>query len=239
MERKLDISKKTEAIFGSQVNDFMSFKALLFDLDGTLIDSRDDLADSVNLMLSELNLANLPSETIYNFICEGVFNLVNRSISASLQKESEKDFSESAVEVFRKIYAENCLVKTKIYEGVAETLDKLGDYQKAVVTNKPHDFSVKILEDLEISQHFSLVIGGDSFPERKPSPVPLLSAVEKLGFSFDEALMIGDSWVDIEAGKNANIKTCGCVFGFRGREELEKAGADFMIEKFSDLQYLL
>ena len=89
----MDISKKTEAIFGSQVNDFMSFKALLFDLDGTLIDSRDDLADSVNLMLSELNLANLPSETIYNFICEGVFNLVNRSISASFQNESEKDFS--------------------------------------------------------------------------------------------------------------------------------------------------
>lgn len=213
----------------------MNFKCLLFDLDGTLIDSRDDLADSVNLMLSELNLANLPSEKIYNFIGEGVFNLVNRSISASLQKESDKDFSEYSVEVFRKIYAGNCLVKTKFYEGVAETLDKLGDYQKAVITNKPHDFSVKILEGLGISQHFSLIVGGDTFPERKPSPVPLLGAVENLGFTNEESLMIGDSWVDVEAGKNANIKTCGCIFGFRGRAELEKAEADFLIEKFSDL----
>lgn len=218
---------------------FMTFKCLLFDLDGTLIDSRDDLADSVNLMLSELNLANLPSETIYNFIGEGVFNLVNRSISASLQNESDKDFSEFGVEIFRKIYAENCLIKTKLYEGVAETLDELGDYQKAVITNKPHDFSVKILEGLGIAQHFSLVVGGDTFPERKPSPVPLLGAIEALGFAAEESLMIGDSWVDIEAGKNAKIKTCGCVFGFRGRDELEKARTDFLIEKFSDLVNIL
>lgn len=217
----------------------MTCKCLLFDLDGTLIDSRDDLADSVNLMLSELNLANLSSETIYNFIGEGVFNLVNRSISASLQKESDKDFSEYGVEVFRKIYTENCLVKTNLYEGVAETLEKLSDYQKAVITNKPHDFSVKILEGLGISQHFSLVVGGDTFPERKPSPVPLLRAIEKLGFTAQKSLMIGDSWVDIAAGKNAEMKTCGYVFGFRGRNELEKAEADFLIEKFSDLEKLL
>lgn len=213
----------------------MGIRCLLFDLDGTLIDSRDDLADSVNLTLSELDLANLPSETIYNFIGEGVFNLVNRSISVSLDKESEKDFADYGVEIFRKHYSENLVVKTRLYEGVAETLEKLSDYPKAVITNKPHDFSVLILEKLGIAQHFSLVVGGDSFPERKPSPVPLLSAVEKLGFSTEEFLMIGDSRVDIEAGKNANIKTCGCIYGFRGRDELEKAGADFLIEKFSDL----
>lgn len=216
-----------------------SFNCLLFDLDGTLIDSRDDLADSVNLMLSELNLANLPSETIYNFIGEGVFNLVNRSISASLNRESDVDFSESGVEIFRPIYAENCLIKTKLYDGVKETLNKLSDFPKAVITNKPHDFSVKILEGLGIAQHFSLVVGGDSFPERKPSPVPLLHAAEKFGFSAEECLMIGDSWVDIEAGKNARMKTCGCVFGFRGRDELEKAGADYLIENFSGLAQIL
>ena len=217
----------------------MTFNCLLFDLDGTLIDSRDDLADSVNLTLSELNLVNLPSETIYNFIGEGVFNLVNRSISASLQRESEIDFSNHGVEIFRKIYAENCLIKTKLYEGVSETLDELGDYQKAVVTNKPHDFSVKILDELGIAKHFAEVVGGDSFPERKPSPVPLLRTIQKLGFSAEECLMIGDSRVDIEAGKNAKMKTCGCVFGFRGRDELEKAGAEFLIEKFFDLTQIV
>lgn len=217
----------------------MKISCLLFDLDGTLIDSRDDLAASVNLMLSELNFANLPSETIYNFIGEGVFNLVNRSISASLNRESDVEFSNHGVEIFRKIYAENCLIKTKLYDGVEETLNKLSDFPKAVITNKPWNFSVKILEGLGIAQYFSLVVGGDSFPERKPSPVPLLGAIEKLGFTAEECLMIGDSWVDIEAGKNAKMKTCGCVFGFRGRDELEKAGADFLIEKFSDLERIV
>jgi phosphoglycolate phosphatase len=217
----------------------MRIKCLLFDLDGTLIYSRDDLADSVNLMLAELKLANLPLETIYNFIGEGVFNLVNRSISTSLQKESDKDFSNFGVEVFRKIYAENLVTKTKLYKGVVETLEKLDDFPKAVVTNKPHDFSILILEKLNILQYFSLIFGGDSFSERKPSPVPLLSAVEKLGFTVEESLMIGDSRIDIEAGKNAKMQTCGCLFGFRGRNELEKAGADFLIEKFSDLDKIL
>lgn len=217
----------------------MTVKCLLFDLDGTLIDSRDDLADSVNLTLSELNLVNLPSETIYNFIGEGVFNLINRSISASLKGESEIDFSNHGVEIFRKIYAENCLVKTKLYKDVAETLDELGDYQKAVITNKPHDFSVKILEGLGISHHFKIVCGGDSFAQRKPSPIPLLETAKSLNCLPEECLMIGDSWVDIEAGKNANIKTCGCIFGFRGRDELEKAGANYLIEKFADLKLLV
>lgn len=217
----------------------MTVKCLLFDLDGTLIDSRDDLADSVNLTLSELNLANLPSEMIYNFIGEGVFNLINRSISASLKRESEIEFSNQGVEIFRKIYAENCLIKTKLYEGVIETLNELGDYQKAVITNKPWNFSVKILEGLGILHHFKIVYGGDSFAERKPSPVPLLETAKSLNYLPEECLMIGDSWVDIEAGKNAQMKTCGCVFGFRGRDELEKAKADFLIEKFSDLLPLL
>lgn len=217
----------------------MLFNCLLFDLDGTLIDSRDDLADSVNLTLSELNLENLPSEMIYNFIGEGVFNLVNRSISASLKRESEIKFSNHSVEIFRKIYAENCLVKTKLYEGVIETLDELGDYQKAVITNKPHDFSVKILEGLGILHHFKIVCGGDSYKERKPSPIPLLETAKSLNCLPEECLMIGDSWVDIEAGKNANIKTCGCIFGFRGRDELEKVKADFLIEKFSELTQIL
>jgi len=217
----------------------MTVKCLLFDLDGTLIDSRDDLADSVNLTLSELDLENLPSETVYNFIGEGVFNLIDRSISASLKQASTEEFSNRGVEIFRGIYNENCLVKTKLYDGVKETLEELKDFKKAVITNKPHDFSEKILSELGILQYFQFVAGGDSFPERKPSPLPLLKTAEKLGFSPSDCLMIGDSRVDIEAGKNAGMKTCGCVFGFRGRDELEKAGADFFIDSFSELKEIL
>lgn len=217
----------------------MSFKCLLFDLDGTLIDSRDDLADSVNLTLCELELEKLSSETVYNFIGEGVFNLLDRSISASLKQASTEEFLNRSVEIFRGIYNENYLVKTKLYDGVKETLEELKDYKKAVITNKPHDFSEKILGELEILQYFQFVSGGDSFSERKPHSMPLLKTAEMLGFMPKECLMIGDSRVDIEAGKNAEIKTCGCVFGFRGRDELEKAGANFLIEKFSELPKLI
>jgi len=109
----------------------MKIRLLLFDLDGTLIDSRDDLADSVNLTLAELKLAALPVETIYNFIGEGVFNLVNRSLSASLREDAEQDFADRGVEIFRHYYNENCLIKTKLYDDVAPTLARLSDYKKA------------------------------------------------------------------------------------------------------------
>lgn len=217
----------------------MNFRCLLFDLDGTLIDSRDDLADSVNLTLSEMKLETLPTATISSFIGEGVFNLLHRSLSASLKKDAGEDLANQGVEVFRRFYNENCLIKTKLYDGVAETLDELKTFQKAVITNKPHDFSMKILEALGVLQYFVLISGGDSYSERKPSPVPLLKTAEKLNCSPEECLMIGDSRVDIEAGKNAGIKTCGLISGFRGRDELEKAGADFLLENFGELRRIL
>lgn len=213
----------------------MNFSLLLFDLDGTLIDSRDDLADSVNLTLSEMKFENLPSATIYGFIGEGVYNLINRSLAASIRSNADEDLTNRGVEIFRTIYGENCLVKTRLYDGVTETLEKLNDFKKAVITNKPHDFSVKILEGLGVLRHFDFVAGGDTFSERKPSPLPLIKTAEKLGFAPENCLMIGDSRVDIEAGKRAGMKTCGCIFGFRGRAELESACADFLIENFAEL----
>lgn len=217
----------------------MKIRLLLFDLDGTLIDSRDDLADSVNLTLAELKLAALPTETIAGFIGEGVFNLVNRSLAASLKSPADEALANRGVGIFREMYHENCLVKTKLYEGVAATLAALTDFQKAVITNKPHDFSVKILEALGISQYFAAVAGGDSFAERKPSPVPLLMTAAKFNVRPEECLMIGDSRVDIEAGKNAGIKTAGLAGGFRGRAELEQAEADFLLESFPELPRIL
>ncbi|MBS1793853.1 MAG: phosphoglycolate phosphatase [Acidobacteria bacterium] len=217
----------------------MKFKCLLFDLDGTLIDSRDDLADSVNLALAEMNLETLPAETIFDFIGEGVFNLVDRSLSASLKSAAPLELANRGVEVFRRFYAENALNKTRLYDGVRETLDGLNGFEKAVVTNKPRDFSLTILDGLEIAKYFRAVTGGDSFPERKPSAVPLLKTIESLGFTNDECLMIGDSRVDIETGKNARVATCGMIYGFRGRTELERAGADFLLESFSGLLSIL
>jgi phosphoglycolate phosphatase len=108
----------------------MTIRCLLFDLDGTLIDSREDLADSVNLTLAEMRLSTLPSELIASFIGEGVFNLLSRSLSASLQKAADQNLTDRSVGIFREFYGENILKKTRLYDGVAETLNELGNFKK-------------------------------------------------------------------------------------------------------------
>lgn len=216
----------------------MKTKLLFFDLDGTLVDSRDDLADSVNLTLADMGFPLIATESVCGFIGEGVFNLLLRSLRASLQREPVAELVGRAVDVFRKHYDRNCLNKTTLYDGVAETLAALGGFKKAVITNKPRDFSVKILEAFGIAGQFDAVAGGDTFPHRKPDPAPLVETARSLGIVIDECVMIGDSRVDIEAGKNAGIKTIGCVYGFRGREELVAAGADLLVERFRELSSL-
>ncbi len=217
----------------------MKIRLLLFDLDGTLIDSRDDLADSVNLTLAEMKYKTLPVAQIADFIGEGVHNLLRRSLSASRDDEAGEDLTDRGVEVFRRHYLANCLVKTRLYDGVAETLDRLAGFDKAVITNKPRDFSEKILAHFGLLRHFPAVAGGDTYAERKPSPLPLLETAALFGAAPAECLMIGDSRVDIEAGKNAGVKTCGLTGGFRGREELERAGADFLLGDFRELTRVL
>lgn len=214
-------------------------KALFFDLDGTLINSRDDIADSVNLALAEMNFPMIEPSAVFDFIGEGVVNLLRRSLIESLGENPDEARIKKTVEVFKIRYAGNCLVKTVLYDEVARVLDELNGFKKAVVTNKPYKFSVDILHGLGVSEYFETVAGGDTFPERKPHAMPLLAVAESLGVEPKECVMIGDSRVDIEAGKNAGIKTIGCIYGFRGRRELEEAGADFLIEKFADLPHAL
>lgn len=213
----------------------MRTKALLFDLDGTLINSRDDIADSVNLALAEMNFPLIERSAVFDFIGEGVVNLLRRSLTESLGENPDEARIKTAVEVFKIRYGENCLVKTVLYDEVARVLDQLNGFKKAVVTNKPYKFSVDILDGLRVSEYFETVAGGDTFPQRKPHAMPLLAVAESLGVGPEECVMIGDSRIDISAGKNAGTKTIGCIYGFRSRRELEEAGADLLIEKFTDL----
>ncbi len=214
----------------------MTVRLLFFDLDGTLIDSREDLADSVNLALAEMRLSPVPTVSVCGFIGEGVFNLLFRSLRASLGNDPDSALVDKSVEVFRRHYNRNCLVKTRLYDGVAETLGDLGGFKKALITNKPRDFSVKIIEAFGIADHFDAVAGGDSYQKRKPDPMPLLETARSLGIKITDCVMIGDSRIDIEAGQNAGVRTIGCTYGFRGQDELIAAGADELIEAFADLE---
>jgi phosphoglycolate phosphatase len=213
----------------------MKYRCLLFDLDGTLIDSKTDIATSVNLMLAELARAPLPFDEALGFVGEGVRLLVSRALRASLEREPEVREFERALEIYFRHYGTHLLDQTTVYPEVRETLAALAHLPKAVVTNKPYVFTATILEQLDLISHFAVVLGGDSLPERKPSPLPLIEAARRCEVTASECLMIGDSGVDVQAGRAAEMTTCGYIAGFRGRDELIEAGADLLIERFSEL----
>jgi phosphoglycolate phosphatase len=217
----------------------MSYRCLLFDLDGTLVDSRANLANSVNLMLAELGREKLSDCRVLNFVGEGARLLVERALTATQGSAPLEHETDGALEIFLRHYREHLLDQTRVYPEVKETLAALRYFPKAVVTNKPYEFTVALLEGIGLLPHFNVVFGGDSLPERKPSPMMLLEAARRCGAEPSACLMVGDTKFDVMAGRAAGMKTCGYVPGFRGRTELAEAGADFLIERFGELRILV
>lgn len=217
----------------------MSYECLLFDLDGTLVDSRADLAYSINLMLAELNRQPLPTGRVLNFVGEGARLLVERALKATQVAMPSPPEIDRALEIFKFYYRRHLLDQTRAYPEVEETLDCLAHLPKAIVTNKPYDFTVALLEGAGLRAHFNVVFGGDSLAERKPSPLMLTEAARVCGARPARCLMVGDTKFDVMAGRAAGMKTCGYVPGFRGRTELAEAGADFLIERFGELRLLV
>lgn len=215
------------------------FECLLFDLDGTLVDSRADLALAVNLMLAELGERTLSERQVLGFVGEGARLLVERSLCEACRGEPTGTKIDHALGIFLRHYGEHLLDRTTLYPEVRETLAELADAPMAIITNKPVDFAVTMLERLGLRHLFSVVLGGDSMPERKPSPMMLLEATRICGVDPGRSLMIGDSRIDIAAGHNAGMTTCGFTGGFRGRDELCEAGADLLFDRFSELVQLV
>lgn len=217
----------------------MKYRCLLFDLDGTLVDSSADLVKSVNLTLKDMGLAQLPTPRVMSFVGEGIHLLLERSLAAALGRPPSPDEAEHGLVNYRRHYSEHLLDETAPYPHVESILEHFNSSPKAVVTNKPHAFSVELLDGLNLTSRFKAIIGGDSLSERKPSPVPLLEAARLCGVRPTECLMIGDTKVDMDAGRAAGMATCGFVGGFRGRDELVAAGADVLIETFAELRVVV
>jgi phosphoglycolate phosphatase len=217
----------------------MKFGCLLFDLDGTLVDSRADLVTGVNLMLRELGEPELTAAAVIGFVGEGARLLVERSLRASRGRDPEEGEIETALGLFVRHYREHLLDQTTLYPGVREALDELAGLPLAVVTNKPVELAVAMIDGLGLRGRFRVVLGGDSLPERKPSPLMLLEAARICGVAPAETFMIGDSRIDIAAGRAAGMQTGGFTSGFRGVEELRTAGADLLFDHFAALPGLL
>jgi len=185
---------------------------LIFDLDGTLIDSRADLVQSVNAMLSHLGRPTLPDEVVAAHVGDGAAMLVRRSLGADSTPEEEA----TGLEYFLAYYADHKLDRTTLYPDVAEGLDRLDQagYRMAVLTNKPVRPSREIVDHLGVARHFFAVYGGNSFAQKKPDPCGIHAILAESGTAAGEAVMIGDSAIDIRCGRNAGTLTAGVTYGF-------------------------
>ncbi len=215
-------------------------KLLIFDLDGTLLDTSKDITHAVNYAVESFGVQPLSIETIKSMVGSGISNLIEELISPHVSKRDETAFfkvKDEAIKKFLEYYSVHLLDNTIPYHGVKDTLSKLVHYKKAVISNKRKVFSEKILDGFGLSAFFDVILGSDSVPERKPSPVPIFEVLKRLHIPKGEAVIIGDSNFDIEAGKAAGIKTIAVTYGFRVREVLKEA--DFIINAFGELLHLL
>ena len=206
---------------------------IVYDFDGTLVDTLFDIADAVNLSLSELGLRTLSRETICKYVGKGVERLMDQSIKGTGCADLLL-----AVELFRKFYSENLINHTRFYPFGREILDHFRDKKQAICSNKPEDFVRRILVSLESQDLFDAILGGDSLKSKKPDPEGLLYLLDRFQCPPEQAVLIGDSPVDIETGKRAGVYTCVVSFGFGDPKEIALTEPDCSIDHLSELKDL-
>jgi phosphoglycolate phosphatase len=220
-----------------------SIRLLIFDLDGTLIDSRLDLIHSVNAMLRHFGRPELDGDVIASYVGDGAPALVQRALVAD-GDGGDDAFCRSALEYFLGYYRLHKLDHTTVYEGIPETLAALArtsngvQRQMAVLSNKPVNPSRAIVEAFGMGDFFIRIYGGNSFATKKPDPLGVRTLLEETGAAAVEALMIGDSSVDVLTGRNAGLWTCGVTYGFAPRS-LEEVAPDVVVDGPRELEELL
>jgi phosphoglycolate phosphatase len=209
---------------------FPPVRTLIFDLDGTLIDSKLDLIHSVNAMLREMKRPQLAAETISGYIGHGAPQLVARALGGAAIEEELKH----ALQFFLGYYEDHKMDNTCAYPGVPETLAQLKHIPMAVLTNKPERISVRILNLLGLANHFRVIYGGNSFESKKPDPFGANRILQEFGIPASEALIVGDSEVDIQTARNAGTQAAAVNYGF-GVHNRAAHPADIYLDQFADL----
>jgi len=205
---------------------------LIFDLDGTLIDSKLDLVHSVNASRALMNLGPLSEELVSSYVGNGAPVLMRRALGPDA---SEADVARG-LEYFLKYYRAHMLDNTRLYPGVREALDRLlSQGQKmAVLTNKPVKFSRSLVEGLGLGKHFFQVYGGNSFEQKKPDPIGIERLLDETGASRERTIMVGDSGVDVRTARNAKVIACGVSYGFQP-ETFVQDPPDVLIDNMLEL----
>ena len=204
---------------------------LIFDLDGTLIDSRLDLANSVNAARARFGRGPLPNELIYSYVGNGAPVLMRRAMGP----EADEAQISAALEVFLDYYSHHALDDTKLYPGVLESLERFRESgaKMAVLTNKPVRISRWILEGLGISGYLFQVYGGNSFEHKKPHRVGIDRLRDEAGAALAETWMVGDSYVDVQTARNAGVNSCGVSYGFQP-ETFREYPPDLLVDRMEE-----
>ncbi len=205
-------------------------KLLIFDLDGTLADTGQDIADALNYALSPYGVREYSVEETKAMVGSGISSLLHSLVPSDAGKP---DTEGEVTSRFLDFYSKHLMDKTSAYPHVKETLEQLSGYTNVVLSNKRTAYSIEIIERLGFSKYFDQVWGSDSVREKKPSPVPILDLLDQYKVSKENAVMIGDSDFDVQAGKAAGVNVVAVTYGFRPRESL--GSADTIIDNFDDL----
>jgi phosphoglycolate phosphatase len=215
---------------GNTITRFSEVRTLIFDLDGTLIDSKLDLALAVNAALAELRRNSLPHEQIFSYVGRGAPALIAQALGDGASHED----CTAGLEFFIKYYSAHKLDNTVLYPGVRETLDALRGMPMAVYTNKPVRVSRSIVEGLGIADSFRVVHGGNSFERKKPDPMGVESILREFGAAPTQAMFVGDSEVDVQTARNAGTWVCGVTYGF-GSHRLAEYPPDLLVDNLTEM----
>lgn len=204
----------------------------IFDLDGTLVNTLEDIASSVNHTLGQLKKDAIPLDAVRQYVGDGIETLMERSLGGRSERLNE------AVAVYKEHHRRHLVVRSSLYPSVRETLEHFKSLPMAVISNKTMEFVAPLIDRLGIGQYFKLVIGADYGLPLKPAPDAIQLILSKFNVPKDRAVIVGDGTTDVRAGKAAGIITCSVTYGFRSEEELRKAGPDHIIHAFADLKKL-
>lgn len=212
-------------------------KLVLFDLDGTLIDTAPDLAHSMDLVMRELHLPTQGLKKVRRFIGHGVRRLVEDIVSTELEGKPAKATLDKALGAFNEHYREQLVQKSSLYPGVPECLQTLRSrgVKLACVTNKPKAFTEPLLEHFLIDGHFDLVLSGDSLQKKKPDPFPLVHACQRLAVEVADSIMVGDSSNDILAARNAGMRCMYMSYGYSDTESVRALEPDVVLDSFAEV----
>lgn len=203
---------------------------IMFDFDGTIVDSKEDIAASANHVLASRGLPRKDVDVVAGFIGNGIHMLLSKVLDTT----DEADIRD-AVEVFRDHYWDHCLDRTRDYPGVRNALELLRGKTKTIVTNKPKNFTDRILDGLGLADYFVSVVGGDGPYAKKPSPEAFQAVLDSLDVPPSRALVVGDSPNDINGGRTAGCATCAVTYGLADRAALEAASPDMIIDSLAEL----